>query len=292
MKYFLTVDIGGTDIKYGVIKEDLELVEKGKTETNPHLGAKNIINTIKSLFNKYSLNYKLDGIAISTTSGIDENTTVVTPSFSIKDYLGLNFREELKDLGVNVSAENDVNSMGLCENELVPGHENMQCLIAMTIGTGIGGSIFINGKLFRGYRFSAGEWGKMLIDGDNNYEEITATSILVKNAMKIDPSLNNGVKVFEAYDQGNEEIIQVVRDFYKNLARGLANLIYILNPNHIVIGGGITNRGDKLLEDITNELKSLLWDYLAEDLNITLAKKRNDAGMIGAFINYRDTFLK
>ena len=69
-------------------------------------------------------------------------------------------------------------------------------------------------------------------------------------------------------------------------------MIYILNPNHIVIGGGITNRGDKLLEDITNELKSLLWDYLAEDLNITLAKKRNDAGMIGAFINYRDTFLK
>lgn len=291
MKHYLTVDIGGTDIKYGVIKEDLSFAYKNTKPTNGHLGGKHIINTIKNMFHELSNNYKLEGIAISTTSGISDDFTVMTPSFAIKDYEGINFKEELKELGVNVSAENDVNSMALCEKDLIYDHENKKCIITMTIGTGIGGAIFINDKMHKGFKFTAGEWGKIIISKNKTYEELASTKALVLEAMKVDKSLNNGIKVFEAYDNGNKEIIKVVNKFYNYVARGLANIIYVLNPDHIVIGGGITNRGDKFLDEIKEHLKPMLWDYLANDLNLELAKTRNDAGMIGAFINFKNIYL-
>jgi|SRR5690625_625314 len=292
MNYYLTVDIGGTDIKYGVIGDDLVLVYKNTTKTNGHLGRDHIINTIKKLFNELSDTYKLNGVAISTTSGISDDTTVMTPSFSIKDYEGLNFREALKDLGVNVSAENDVNSMALCEKDLVKDFDKKKCIITMTLGTGIGGAIFINDKMHRGFKYTAGEWGKIIISKNKTYEELASTKALVDAAMKINPELDNGIKVFEAYDNGDDKIIPVVHEFYNYVARGLANIIYVLNPDHIVIGGGITNRGEIFLEEIKDHLRPMLWDYLANDLNLELAKKRNDAGMIGAFINFKNTFLK
>lgn len=292
MNYYLTVDIGGTDIKYGVIGEDLVLVYKSTVKTEGHLGGHHVINTIKKLFNELSNKYELKGIAISTTSGISDDDVVMTPSFAIKDYEGINFKEELKDLGVNISAENDVNSMALCEKELVKDHEDKKCIITMTLGTGIGGAIFINDKMHRGFKYTAGEWGKIIISKNKTYEQLASTKALVDSAKKVNPKLDNGIKVFEAYDNGDEDIIPVVHEFYNYVARGLANIIYVLNPDHIVIGGGITNRGDIFLEELKAHLKPMLWDYLANDLNLELAKKRNDAGMIGAFINYKNRYLK
>ncbi|VEU81156.1 ROK family protein [Haploplasma axanthum] len=289
MRYFFTVDIGGTDMKYGVINENAELVFKSITPTNGHLGGKNVTKQISDLFKELSKEYKLEGIAISSTGVIDETTQILTPSISIINYEEVNFRKELAHLNVPVSAENDVNSMALCEKDLVINSDKMKCVIAMTVGTGIGGAIFIDNNLHKGFLFTAGEWGKMKI-GHNTYEGLASTSSLVAAANEIYPELDNGVNVFKLYDSGNEEIIKIVDTFYDNLATGLANIIYVLNPDHIVLGGGITNRGERFLNELKAKLTPKLWDYFGDKFKITLAKTKNDAGMIGAFKNFKLTF--
>jgi predicted NBD/HSP70 family sugar kinase len=292
MNYYLTLDIGGTDLKYGVINKDNELLFKSITKTNGHLGAKELMNTIKRLFNEQSKNYKLEGIAISTTGGIDDDTNVLIPNLSITDYHTINFREELKELGVNIAVENDVNSMGLCEKDLVPNSDKMKCVLAMTVGTGIGGAIFIDNKMHKGFKYTAGEWGKIFMNCKNDsYEKLSSTNALIREAKKVRPEVNTGIDVFNLYDNGDIEIAAVVKKFYQGLAKGIANLVYILNPEHIVIGGGITNRGPRFIEELRAELKPLLWDYLYDSLELSLAKNKNDAGMIGAFINFKNIFL-
>lgn len=291
MKYYLTLDIGGTDLKYGVINSNEELVTKGLTPTNGHLGALLLMDTIRGLFKSLSNDYKLDGVAISTTGGIDDDTNVLFENLSIKDYDKINFRNELKDLGVPIAVENDVNSMGLCENSLVPGHDNMSCLLAMTVGTGIGGAIFIDNKLHKGFAYTAGEWGKTYVTADGkSYEDMASVSGLVRRAKLVNNTINNGLDVFNLFDNGDKDITKVVNEFYDNLAYGIANLVYTLNPDHIVIGGGVTNRGDKFIEELKAHLKGKLVDYLYNKVSISIAVNKNDAGMIGAFKNFQLNF--
>lgn len=289
MQYYLTLDIGGTDIKYGVINLKDELVFKSSCPTNAHLGGANIINTIKNLFNELSKKYKLEGIAISTTGAVDETTKMLIPNYTIVDYDKVNFRDDLADLNVLVSAENDVNSMGLCEFSLVENYQNMNSLIALTIGTGIGGAIMINGKIFRGSAFTAGEVGKIIIDNNSSFEDLASTASLVRNAKAIYPNIENGLDVFNLYDNNDAKIIPVVKNFYNNLAIGIANLVHILNPDHIVIGGGISSR-PQFLDELHLALEGKMWEYLTDKFIISVAKTKNDAGMIGAFKNFRITF--
>ncbi|HHT55191.1 MAG TPA: ROK family protein [Acholeplasma sp.] len=293
MKNYLTIDIGGTDIKYGVITNKRELIFKGITPTNTHLGAMSVIEKIKNIFKELNPKYNFEGISISTTGVIDDETNSLLAPPSIPDWNTINFRRDLADLNMKISVENDVNSMALCEQSLIEGSENMKSLFAMTIGTGIGGSIFINGKMHKGHGFSAGECGKMIVNSNGDtFESVAATSALVRMAKEVYPDIDNGIDVFNLFDQGDKKIIDVVNTFYRRLASGMANLIYILNPDHIIIGGGITNRGQRFLDELNAHIEEVLEPYFLKSYTMSIAKNKNDAGMIGAFINFENTFLK
>ena len=293
MEKYLTVDIGGTDIKYGIINEKRELIFKSTTPTNTHLGAKNVINIIRTLFIELSKEHKLKGLAISTTGVIDDETNSLLSPPSIPDWNTISFRRDLADLNTLISVENDVNSMALCEQSLVEGADNLPSLFAMTIGTGIGGSMFINGKMHKGSAFSGGECGKMILnDKGETFEDIAATSALIRMAKEVYPNITNGVEVFNLFDQGDKEIAKVVDKFYRNLAIGFANIIYLLNPDQVIIGGGITNRGELFLNELNEHIEEVLQPYFLKSYKLSIAKNKNDAGMIGAFINFENTFLK
>lgn len=223
----------------------------------------------------------------------DETRSLLSLLPSIPDWNTINFRRDLADLNMKISVENDVNSMALCEQSLIENSDKMKSLFAMTIGTGIGGSIFINGKMHKGNGFSAGECGKMIVNSNGDtFESIAATSALVRMAQEVYPNIKNGIEVFNLFDQGDIKIIDVVNTFYRRLASGMANLIYILNPDHIIIGGGITNRGQRFLDELNDHIEEVLEPYFLKSYTMSIAKNKNDAGMIGAFINFENTFLK
>ncbi|VEU79795.1 ROK family protein [Haploplasma axanthum] len=286
MKKILTCDIGGTDLKYGIIGIDGTFLFNSSEPTKAKEGGKAIISQIVNFYLSLKEQYDISGIAISSAGIIDPNTTIVLDATNaITDYIGINIRDEInKFVNIPVSVENDVNCMALCESSFGSGI-NAKSMIAITIGTGIGGAIVLDGHLFHGNGFSAGEWGNMRI---NNaiYEQIASTKALVLSAQKVYPNIRNGVEVFKLYDSNDPLIIPVVESFFDNLSTGIANIIYSFNPEKLIIGGGITARGEKFLTELISYIKPKVSNYVFNKTEILLAHHKNNAGMIGALTNF------
>lgn len=290
MRQFFVFDIGGTDIKYGVITQSGSLIYKAMMPSRGALGGKFILEDIIQAVHQMKDTYKGEGVAISSAGVINSKTgEVLSATNAIIDFIGLNIIEVLEhSLGLPVSVMNDVNSMALCEYHLGAGKKSSS-MIALTVGTGIGGAIVLNGQLIEGNGYSAGEFGLMQIEGEV-YEHIASTSSLVRAAkLQISSDIQNGIEVFKLYDEGHPIASLVVNRFYENLSIGIANIAYAFNPEVIVIGGGITAR-PSFIEELKTHVNPRLSDHLIKYTNIKAAQYKNDAGMVGAFYHFLNRY--
>ena len=147
----LALDIGGTDIKYGIINESFDILEAHKTPTNAHLGGAHIIDTIIDISKNYT---NIDKIAISTAGQVDSHSGVIVyATDTIPNYTGTRLKEAVeKETGILTVVENDVNSAAYGEAHFGAG-KGYDSFICLTYGTGIGGAIFLNGDVFKGSPF-------------------------------------------------------------------------------------------------------------------------------------------
>ncbi|PFW06520.1 ROK family protein [Bacillus cereus] len=283
MKEYIAFDIGGTQIKYGIISEAGRVLKRKTVATEIHLGGEQIIQKLILLSKKLMNGHTIAGIGISTAGIVDINKGIVTGGADhIPGYSTIPIIDRLQEiLKVPVSIDNDVNCAAFGEkwNGSVREKENF---IMLTIGTGVGGAIFIDGELYRGHSFSAGEWGNMLIEG-KTFEEVASISGLIRLVRKYKGKGEwNGRTIFELYDKGDREVAQAVGIFFKHLAIGISNLAYIFNPETIIIGGGITDRGNEFLKEVKEEVSKYLNQEIYNNCEIELAQNGNCAGMIGA----------
>ncbi|HFJ9279822.1 ROK family transcriptional regulator [Bacillus cereus] len=283
MKEYIAFDIGGTQIKYGIISEAGRVLKRKTVATEIHLGGEQIIQKLILLSKKLMNEHTIAGIGISTAGIVDINKGIVTGGADhIPGYSTIPIIDRLQEiLKVPVSIDNDVNCAAFGEkwNGSVREKENF---IMLTIGTGVGGAIFIDGELYRGHSFSAGEWGNMLIEG-KTFEEVASISGLIRLVRKYKGKGEwNGRTIFELYDKGDREVAQAVGIFFKHLAIGISNLAYIFNPETIIIGGGITDRGNEFLKEVKEEVSKYLNQEIYNNCEIELAQNGNCAGMIGA----------
>ena len=286
MKLYLTFDIGGTDIKYSVIDKNFNFILKDSFPSKGNVGAEYMLKDITNITKGIIQKYDIKGIAISSAGVINSKTgLVLSATNSIKNYTGINLITYFNNLfSLPISIENDVNCMGLCEATIGTGLA-YNSVTALTIGTGVGGSIVINKEVLNGSSFSAGEFGLMIINGAP-YEANASLSALVKNAQdKVDPLIKDGIDVFNYYDKGYYQAKMVVNHFYDSLAIGIVNIIYVTNPEIVILGGGITNR-EEFLEELMPHIKKYLRKWEMENTKIAIAKHKNDAGMIGALIHH------
>ncbi|HFR4150774.1 TPA: ROK family protein [Bacillus cereus] len=283
MKEYIAFDIGGTQIKYGIISEAGRVLKRKTVATEIHLGGEQIIQKLILLSKKLMNEHTIAGIGISTAGIVDINKGIVTGGADhIPGYSTIPIIDRLQEiLKVPVSIDNDVNCAAFGEkwNGSVREKENF---IMLTIGTGVGGAIFIDGELYRGHSFSAGEWGNMLIEG-KTFEEVASISGLIRLVRNYKGKGEwNGRTIFELYDKGDREVAQAVGIFFKHLAIGISNLAYIFNPETIIIGGGITDRGNEFLKEVKEEVSKYLNQEIYNNCEIELAQNGNCAGMIGA----------
>ncbi|PER15069.1 sugar kinase [Bacillus cereus] len=283
MKEYIAFDIGGTQIKYGIISEAGRVLKRKTVATEIHLGGEQIIQKLILLSKKLMNEHTIAGIGISTAGIVDINKGIVTGGADhIPGYSTIPIIDRLQEiLKVPVSIDNDVNCAAFGEkwNGSVREKENF---IMLTIGTGVGGAIFIDGELYRGHSFSAGEWGNILIEG-KTFEEVASISGLIRLVRKYKGKGEwNGRTIFELYDKGDREVAQAVGIFFKHLAIGISNLAYIFNPETIIIGGGITDRGNEFLKEVKEEVSKYLNQEIYNNCEIELAQNGNCAGMIGA----------
>ncbi|MBO9130678.1 ROK family protein [Bacillus sp. 165] len=289
MKHYLAFDIGGTQIKYGIVSEEGKVVTSFQADTEAHKGGQSVVEKVIRLGNELMQAYSIEGIGISTLGLVDaDNGVVLGGCENIPHYAGIQLKQLVSGaLDVPVEVENDVNCVGLAESWIGAGN-NVNNFIALTIGTGVGGAIIINGELYRGRGFSAGEWGYMIVEGKAFEHVASITGLCQLAAHYKGENVQSGKEVFDLYDQGDEKIKLAVQLFFKHLAIGISNLIYIFNPEKVIIGGGVTARGEVFVQELNVEIEKYLLPDFQKQTDIVLASSSNHAGMIGGvhhFIN-------
>lgn len=283
----LAFDIGGTFVKYGLCNENFEFSEKSKFPTNAQKGGQAIIENIINMIEQYD---NIDRVAISTAGQVDSgNGIVVYSTGNIPYYTGMAVKSLIENrTGIKTFVENDVNSAAIGEAYFgaAKGEKNFVCL---TLGTGVGGAIFLDGKLFKGTNSSAGEIGHMIIHGGGKqctcggegcFECYASANALIKAVNKVSPVELDAFQIFQKENIEKPEIRSEIDKWIDEIIIGLINVIYIFNPSTIVLGGGIMNE-DYIIELIDRKIYNRLMDSF-KNVRIVRSKLGNDAGMIGA----------
>ncbi len=282
----LAFDIGGTFIKYAICDENFNLTDKNKVPTDAKKGGQAIIEKIIDIILSYE---NIDRVAISTAGQVDsENGIVVYSTDNIPYYTGMMVKKLIENkTNIPTFVENDVNAAALGEAKFgaAKGHNDFICL---TYGTGIGGALFLNGKLYKGSSSSAGELGHMIVHaggrqctcgGEGCYECYASANALINNVNKVSDKSLDAFQIFEKENIDKPEIRSEVDKWIDEIIIGLINIIYTFNPPLIVLGGGIMNE-DYIIDLIDRKIYSKLMDNF-KNVNIVRSKSGNDAALLG-----------
>lgn len=283
----LCFDIGGTYIKYGLCDENFKLSEKQKIPTLAQNGGQSIIERVIEIIEQYD---NIDRVAISTAGQVDsENGVVVYSTDNIPYYTGMRVKSLIENkTGIPTFVENDVNCAALGEAHFGAA-KGVSDFVCLTLGTGVGGAIYLNNKLYKGSCSSAGELGHMIIHsggkqctcgGEGCYECYASANALIKAVNKVSPVELNAFQIFEKENIEKPEIRSEIDKWIDEIITGLVNIIYIFNPSMIVLGGGIMNE-DYIIELIDRKIYTRLMDNF-KNVKIVRPKLGNNAGMIGA----------
>lgn len=294
MKNFVCIDIGGTSIKHGVIDEKENFVTKDEQPTQAWLGGLSIVEKSKEIINNYKELYQIEGVCVSTAGIVGSNGEILHSGKQIPDYTGIQLKEILENnFNIPCSVENDVNCAGLAE--VISGaSKGTSVSVCLTIGTGIGGCIIINNNIFRGFNSSACEVGYMHLDG-GEFQDLASTTALIENVEKRKGFKRGGFdgkKIFQLAKNGDIICIEEIDKMIKYLSEGIANICYIINPQVVVLGGGIMAQKHYLENKIKLSVSKMLTPKTFENTEIKMAENGNDAGMLGAYYCFKQKYLK
>lgn len=291
MKTYICIDIGGTSIKYGIIKENGKFLVTGETPTEAlKCGGPGIMKKVETIIEGFLKEYEPEGICVSTAGMVDcENGKIVYAAPLIPNYTGTEIKKSLEEqFHLPCEVENDVNCAGLAEYFNGASKES-KISVCLTVGTGIGGAILIDGKVFHGFSGSGCEVGYMHLPG-GEFQNMGASSILVKKTAEykqINPESINGKYVFEYAKKGDKDCIRAIEEMCDVLGMGIANICYVINPEVVVLGGGIMAQREYLKDKLRNSLDKYLIPSVAQHTRLEFAENKNQAGMIGAFYHFK-----
>ncbi|AGB19517.1 ROK family protein [Thermoanaerobacterium thermosaccharolyticum] len=285
MKKVIGIDIGGTKILGGVIGSNGDLIKFKETSTDANLGRDHILKKLFGVLDDL-FDADIEGIGIGSAGRIDFNTgEVIYATDNLPGWTGINLKEIISQkYKTKTIVENDVNAAIIGEN-WVGSAKNYRDILMITLGTGVGGAIILDGKLIRGSHFSAAEIGHTILYpdgkkcncGQNGCVEqyISGTAIYKRyNELAGSNMVNSAKDVFDLFIK-NDEISKLVLDeFVKSLSLLIFNIRNFIDPEIIILGGGVTNS------------KDLWWEYLKSqikcDLNISIAGLNNFSTAYGA----------
>ncbi|MFC4620308.1 ROK family protein [Camelliibacillus cellulosilyticus] len=279
-------DIGGTKIKYCISNEEGIFEAYHEIDTESQKGGPYIIRKLEDVISAHP---SIDAISISTAGQVDsEKGSIIFANDNIPNYTGTNIKDLLEDrFQVPVKVENDVNAAALGEKFFGDVRQYSNFLF-LTFGTGIGGAIIIDSKLYKGAQGIAGEFGHMMTHPNGLpcncgkygcYECYASTTALVNAALKIDSECVNGRIIFEKIHMKDKKILSIFDAWTYEAAIGIANLIHLFNPNAVVIGGGIMEQ-NLSVKMVSEKVKALILKSFSE---VRLLKSRlgNKAGLYG-----------
>lgn len=284
----LAIDIGGTGIKSAVFQAG-KLMDKAICHTPPTWDL--LCVCLQDLVNKYSSKYQISGLAFSVPGIPNQASGRVEGASSLRYIHQVNFVAELTQLlHLPLSFANDANCACLAEMNR-PDMLQVKNFLMLVIGTGIGGTIVYDRKIIAGTHNFAGEFGMMLVDGHNELAILGSPVHTAERVSRQKGRKLSGEEVFVLADAHDVEAEAALAQMYHYLALGIYNLQYILDPQVIVLGGGITAR-----LDLTAKINSALQEIMAYGQRAPLtpvirtATYGNDANLLGAAYYFTEKF--
>lgn len=290
MKY-LVFDVGASAIKYALMDNQAVIYEKGK-EATPQDSLDHFIAVLESVYHKYET--EIDGIAISIPGTIDSNNGQIYAPGGLLYNENVNLRDKIHAFTtLPVALENDGKSAALAE--VWKGNlKDCSDGIVLVIGSGIGGGIIKDGKLWKGSHLFAGEFSYLIQGQELSFMNVWAlqgstTALLMEVSQKkgIDMKELDGFKVFEMIKNNDQDACDALNHVAGNLARGIFNLQCILDPQKVLIGGGISQQ-PILLEKIQAELDHIytMIPFQIPHVKLETCCYFNDSNLIGALYNF------
>ena len=313
MSYRVGIDLGGTNIVAGVVDQDYNIIARASCKTNVPRPEADVCDSMAAVVKEAIKKAKLkmddiDYIGIGVPGAVNPETRIIetSPNLFFKNWEIAKMMEER--LHKYTKVENDANAAALGEF-LAGSAKGTKNAIAITLGTGVGGGIIIDGKIYSGSNFAGAELGHMVIVKDGRecgcgrkgcweaYASATALINMTKEAIRnekaefsymlhlADDDIDNvnGKTAFDAQQAGDNTGTEVVEKYIGYLATGLINIINIFQPDVLCIGGGIAGQGDNLLAPLRAIIeKERFTKYNEKQTKVCIATLGNDAGIIGA----------
>lgn len=296
-QYAIGIDLGGTMIKYAIVSSDGEIIYQSSTLTPLDKGVNGIVDAFivaaKAAIDEASQRgVEISGIGIGTPGIVSKDgRTVVGGAENIPEWHNLPLADSLEaSLGLPVAIMNDANAMALGES-IFGAARNVSDAVFVTVGTGIGGAVMIDGSLWRGYNGRGMELGHISVDagertcacgGKGCLEMYASTSALVKRFKELTGNDADGRIIVSLYNSGDEKAIQAMTEHWRYLGRGIASFINIFSPQMVVVGGGISEAGSFYLENLSKEVFSRALPVSAAETRLVAARLGNTAGCLGA----------
>ena len=309
MKY-LGVDVGGTSVKAGVVDETGKILAKGSTPTLPERSYEWVIRDIADLCQRVADQAgvsmeEIDSIGVGVP-GICDMKTGIIPFCTNLGWHEVPFVSEMqKYLHKPIYVDNDATVAGFAES-IAGVSAGTQSSVFITLGTGVGGGIIINGRPYSGAHGVGSEIGHMILkmDGEpctcGNYgcfERYAYATAIIREARKAvkahpeslimeacggSPENINAKIVIDCAKEGDETAKRVFEEYARALAHGIVSIINAIDPEVIVLGGGVSAAGEYLLEAVREAIKPLVFYKAMPYADIRLARLGSDAGIIGA----------
>lgn len=305
------VDLGGTNISVGVVDEKFNIIGRGKVKTDAPRPADNIFDDILKAVDLAIVSAGINrdeiiSIGVGTPGSVNKSTGFIEFANNL-EFNNVPAKKMLEErLRKTVYLDNDANCAAL--GEAIAGcGKGVSSFVAITLGTGVGSGIVIDGKIVNGVNFAAGEMGHMVIciDGEQcncgrrgcweRYASANALISQTKDAMRLNQDsimwrlVNenidsvSGRTAFDAMREGDETGKKVVLRYIYYVAIGIINIINALQPDIICVGGGIGHEGDFLLEPLRRHVERERYSlYASKQTELVSAELGNDAGIIGA----------
>lgn len=294
------IDIGGTNIKAGVVTLEGELIFDLTIPTQSKNGKDALLNSIEEtakncLQEAVRRNFHVYALGIGTAGFINLQGEIGSATANLPDWKGTPLRAELeKRIGISVFVDNDVNMLALGELWQGAG-KDLDHFLCVSLGTGIGGCLILDGLPYRGRSGFAGAYGHQVIHmkgvpctcgSAGCWEQYASVTALKRQAAEAQEKAwaEHPRLIFDEMRSGNKKAQDLVLQYAEYIAVGLSNLIHHFNPPAVIIGGAVTEQGDILFEPIRTYIQKFTMDGFANhpEVPILPAMLGNRAGIIGA----------
>lgn len=285
------VDLGGTNIRVAVIDEQGIIKEEFGSLTDVSNGPQAAIEKMITMIQSLQEKHPIQSVGIGAPGPLDAKRGIIIEPPNLPGWQNVELTKMIKSvIRIPVFLENDANAAALAE-ALIGAGQDAESVFYITVSTGIGGGFVYNGKLISGAQGNCGEIGNMIVDpnaigapGLNNgaLEALASGTAIGKKGASIFGPGHGTKEVFRLAQEGNQEANAIVDEALDYLAIGIANIIHTLNPEIIVLGGGVMKSKNLMFNPLKEKLLPLLYPSLRPHLKLKLASLDQKAGVVGA----------